>query len=178
MSQPWHGSMINMLRVLVDDNAYEGSYKYSDPRLIQVLTTAAMYVCQDIKFTTNYNIDVVAASIDPDPYINNDRAFQNMVVLKAACIMDHGLYREKALLNGLEARCGPAVMKVANNLSGFKDLLLMGPCSIYDKLKKEYTFSGDGLGNMVHFILSPFVGNDFDPQYVFNTGEDNYRMVR
>jgi hypothetical protein len=176
--EPWAGATINMLRVVIDDNAYQGSYKYTDTRLRQVLVTAAMYVCQEITFDTTYTIDVIDSTISPDPYTNDDKIFMNMIVLKAACLIDHSNFRQRSFTAGLEAKCGPATMRTLNHLQGFKDLIELGPCNMYEKLKEEQQFGGDALNSVVHFILSPFVGDDFDPISTFNTYYDNQRMVR
>jgi len=175
--EPWSGAMINMLRVVIDDNPYSGSYIYTDARLREILVVAAMYVVQEINFSTTYTIDVVNSIISPDPYNANDVIFQNMVVMKAACIVDQGTFRQKAFTSGLEARCGPAVMKTINQLPGFKTLLQMGPCGIYQKLKEEQQFGGQGLSNIVHVILSPFTSDSFDPQTSFGNYSDIYRMI-
>ena len=175
--EPWTGAMITMLRVLIDDNAYQGSYVYSDPRLREILTVAAMYVTQEIQFKTDYKIDVMNCSITPDPYTENDKVFQNMVVMKSACIIDHGHFRQKAFTSGLEAKCGPATMKTLNQSAGFKDLIMLGPCGIYEKLKEEHNFSGQNLSELVHFALTPFTHDDFDPVYAFQSYNDTDRMV-
>jgi hypothetical protein len=176
--EPWTGAMITMLRVLIDDNAYQGSYVYTDPRLRELLAVAAMYVVQDITFSTTYAIDVVGCTISPDPYTAGDVVFQNMVVMKAACLIDHGTFRQKAFTSGLEAKCGPATMKTLNQLAGFKDLLTIGPCGIYEKLKEEQLFSGESLSNLVHFVLSPFTHDDFDPVTTFQNYSDTDRFIR
>lgn len=178
MSQPWEGAMIPMLRVLINDNPLQGSYAYSDPRLIEILVVSSMYVCQEVQSLTSYNVDVVFNTITPDPYTVGDKIFLNMAVMKAACIIDHGQYRCKALMSGLEAKCGPATLKTTNYLTGFKDLLELGPCGIYEKLKEEQKFSGQALNNLIHFILSPFTGNDFDPVCALRTYYETERMVR
>ena len=174
----WHGAMINMLRVLIGDNTYSGAYVYTDSRLIETLVVAAMYTAQEIKFATDYTIDVIYSTISPDPYVTSDRTFMNMTALKAACIIDQGTYRTKAVLSGLEAKCGPTTLKTLNHLDGFKELLSMGPCAMFDKLKLDYEFSGDGLNNIIHFVLSPFAGNDFDPVDSFQTYYYSERMIR
>ena len=173
----WEGAMIGMLRVVIDDNAYQGSYTYTDSRLVQVLVTAAMYVNQEVEFDTDYTIDVIDSSISPDPYDHGDNLFLNMVVMKAACIIDQGVFREKALLAGLSANCGPASLNTSQHLAGFKDLLKMGPCAIYSQLKDEHKFSSDKLNSLIHFVLSPFVGNEFDPSSLGGNGF-NDRMIR
>lgn len=174
----WEGAMINMLRVVINDNDYQGSYSYTDARLTELLVVAGMYVCQDIKFANNYTIDVVCSTISPDPYTQNDKVFMNMTVMKAACILDQGTFRTKAFMSGLEAKCGPATMKTLQHLQGFKDLLNMGPCKIYDDLKHEQQFGGENLNSIVHFVLSPFTHDDFDPVYAFTNYYDTQRMIR
>lgn len=160
----WQGAMINMLRVLIDDNPYDGTYAYSDDRLTQVLATAAYQVNTDLSFANNYVVDLNCCTITPDPYDNIDKSFVNLTVLKAACIVDQGIFRQKALLSGLVAKCGPATLDTDDHLDGFKALLEQGPCAMYEKLKEEKKFGEDHYNNIVHFVLSPFVGNDFDPQ--------------
>ena len=167
-----------MLRVLIDDNPQSGTYVYRDSRLQEILVVAAMYVTQEIKFKTNYDVDVICSTITPDPYTEKDTLFLNMVVLKAACIMDHGQMRQKALAAGIEAKCGPATLKTLQHSQGFKDIIELGSCAIYDKLKEENAFSGEALNSLVHFVLSPFVGNDFDPITALQSYYDTDRMLR
>jgi len=175
--EPWTGAMINMLRVVIDDNAYQGSYTYSDARLRETLVVAAMFVCQDVDFAIDYTVDTIHSTISPDPYTEEDKVFMNMVVMKAACLIDLGHYRAKTFSAGLEARCGPAVLKTLNQLPGFKDLLALGPCKMYDDLKEEQKFSGDRLNSLIHFVLSPFVSDDFDPSHVYPGHHDPYRTI-
>jgi len=101
-----------------------------------------------------------------------------MVVLKAACIIDHGNFRQRALLEGLQARCGPASLSTAGSLNGFKYIIELGPCKIYEKLKEENAFSGEALNSLIHFVLSPFIGNDFDPVDALQRYYDSERMIR
>lgn len=174
----WQGVMIPMLRILIDDNPYSGTYVYKDTRLTETLVVAAMFVTQEITFNNSYTIDVINSSITPDPYELNDKLFMNMVVLKAACIIDIGHLRQKALLSGLEAKCGPATMRTLQHLDGFKQIIELGPCKIYEKLKEENAFSGEALNSLIHFVLSPFVGNDFDPVNALQRYYDTERMIR
>lgn len=174
----WQGVMIPMLRVLIDDNPYSGTYVYKDTRLVETLVVAAMFVTQEITFSNKYDINVIDSSITPDPYELNDKLFMNMVVLKAACIIDHGQLRQKALLSGLEAKCGPATLRTLEHMDGFKDIIELGPCKMYEQLKEENAFSGEALNSLIHFVLSPFVGNDFDPVNALQRYYDTERMIR
>ena len=136
------------------------------------------HVKQEISFDTDYNIDIITNTISPDPYDQGDSLFMNMVCMKAACMMDQSLFRSRALMSGLEAKCGPATLTTNKYLQGFKDLIELGPCAIYDKLKEENAFSGDLLNDLVHFVLSPFVGNEFDPTTSLHTSYDDERNFK
>jgi len=166
----WTTTMVSMVRVLINDT--EATQTYTDARLQDILAVAARYVEQEISFNTDYTIDISVPSISPDPTVTIDDAFTNFVVLKAACLTDISTLRTKAVLAGLEARCGPAILKTLKSLDGFRELLDVGPCAAYAKLKDEYTF---GERSLAHFILSPFVGNNFDPQSLASLGPDTFR---
>jgi hypothetical protein len=157
----WQDKMIPMLRILIND--MDCTPTYSDMRLEQVLVVGAHYVKQEIDFDTTYTVTIEDPDISPDPCVTAtlDDVFTNFTVLKAACLVDFSTYRTEALRSGVEARCGPAVLKVLDRLSGFRTLLNEGPCKAFEELKAEYEF---GNANVCKAILSPFVGNNFDPQ--------------
>jgi hypothetical protein len=157
----WTETMVTMLRVLINDLATPETY--TDERLQQVLVVAATYVQQEIEFNTTYTIDIGTPDISPDPTLTatKDDVFTNFTVLKAACIIDTSQLRTEALRAGVEARCGPAMVKIlGDRLAGFKILLDEGACAAYQQLKLEYTI---GNAQAVKAVLSPFVGNNFDP---------------
>lgn len=154
----WDATMVTMLRVMIND--LTTPYTYTDARLEQVIALAASYVTQEIDFDTDYTVTIDPPAISPDPVDEEDSAYMNFVVLKAACIVDIGLYRTKAAIAGVKARLGPGQLETAQHLTGFKDLLTIGPCAAYTTLKKEYEF-GDNLA--IKAILSPFVSNNFYP---------------
>ena len=74
--------------------------------------------------------------------------------------MDQGKYRNKALLEGIKAACGPANMAIAGHSGAFKVILDKGPCAGYAEMRDASNF-GDFQG--VHAILSPFNGPDWSP---------------
>ena len=150
--------MLTMLRYLIFD--LDSTPTYSDTRLAQLLIVGASYVVQEIDFNTSYSVNVQDISISPDPV--SDRDFMNLVVLKAACIADQSTFRTKAVLEGIQARCGPATMAVRGHIQGFRDLVTFGPCKAYDTLREQWMF-GDNV--IVEAILSPFVSNNYDPLY-------------
>jgi hypothetical protein len=164
----WQDIAVPMLRVLIND--MEATPTYSDDRLIQVLLVSALYTKTDMDFDTNYTVNIVTETITPDP--STDEIFLGFFVMAAACQTDFSTYRSKALLDGISARCGPVSMTVSGHSRSFKDLLAMGPCAIYDSMKKDYVF---GNGALCHAILSPFIGNNFDPTYLNNWAGDDGR---
>ena len=155
----WQDTMIPMLRVLISD--LSGTPTYSDERLEQMLVVSAQYVTLEITFATTYTITISSCTISPDPIGLDDDAFANFVVLKAACLTDWSTFRTKALISGIKARCGPAILDTVKHLDGFKQLLEQGPCAAYTALKDNYVF---GNAQLIKAVLSPFVSNDFDPR--------------
>ena len=157
----WDTTMITMLRILIQD--YE-SEEFSDDRLKQILVVAAQYVVDEMVFDTTYTINVVTPDISPDPTASDPdhTEFINFTVLKAACVLDIGSMRAAALVNGLDASCGPVKMKVARRVEGFGTLIDKGYCAAYEEAKKQYNF-----GNTKHIraVLSPFVNKNFFPSY-------------
>ena len=154
----WQDTMVVLLRNIIND--VSDTAEYSDGRLEEVLAVAAHFVIQELNFDYTYTVTVATCSISPDPDTNGDTAFMNLVVLKAACIIDQGQYRTKALAAGVKIRCGPAVLETLQHLKGFKELLEVGPCAAYETLKRDWQL---GNARLCKAILSPFVGNNFDP---------------
>jgi len=161
---PWQDETIPTLRVLVND-LDSTSYQYSDDRLAQTLVVAAKLINQEIDFDNDYIVSIENVTITPDPVDAGDEIYVNMMILKAACIIDHSTFRTKALIEGVKAALGPANLSVAGNLAGFKTLLEVGPCASFIELKEQIQW---GNVNIVKAILSPFTGNKFDPRYLNN----------
>lgn len=154
----WQDEMIPMLRILINDFSSEPTY--SDERLTDLIITSAYLVNNEANITTDYNISMSLKTISPDPINIDDDLFVSLVMLKAACLADQSTFRTKALLEGVKAAMGPASLTVAGHLAGFKTLLELGPCKAFEDLKLQAAFS---MGLNVRAILSPFVGNKFDP---------------
>lgn len=154
----WYPYLVVGLRSLINDLA--DTQEFSDDRLRQMLIIAAYQVNVEIDLETDYDVDIVAQTISPDP--SDDDIFNNFVLLKAACILDQGRFRTKAALSGLRAKCGPVEMQTLNHLQGFKDLIDFGPCKSYETLKNEFSFNKT---SHIKAILSPFINSNFDPTY-------------
>jgi hypothetical protein len=148
-----------IVRTLIND--LEDQPVYSDERLLQIIAVAAKYVQFDVVLNNQYRIDVSAGSISPDPTDDRDEIFISLVSLKAACIVDQSVLRTKAATEGIRAALGPALLSVNGSLDGIKLILEMGPCAAYDELVSHWDVAQ---ATTAVAILSPFVGNKFDPR--------------
>ena len=157
----WNIEIPIIVRSLINDVADRP--EYSDERIQQLIVVAAQYVIQEINLLNEYTIDIVDKNITPDPTLTNrDLDFISFVSLKASCLLDQSTLRTRAATEGIKAALGPAVLAVGGNIRGFETILKTGPCALYTELKMQYE-----LGNtqLCRAILSPFVGNNFDPSY-------------
>jgi len=167
----WIDETIPMLRVLLNDmDPFE--YEFTDHRLTETLLVSAKYISQEISFATTYTISIGNELITPDPAVAPDDAFMNFMVLKAACIIDIGSARVASMTAGLEAKCGPAVMKTLKQMDGFATLLDKGACATYEETKQQYIF---GNVEWAAAILSPFTNRNVIPSYDFgDSGNGTY----
>ena len=158
----WQDESIPILRTILNDAGCNIT-EYTDTRLEALLMAAAYINVTLVTFSTDYTVTISTDTISPDPSTASpiDVTFINFMVLKAACLADEGLFRSKALLSGVEARCGPAILKTLRHIDGFNTLLEKGPCLAFQELLNQYRFSGN-LDN-IRSIMTPFVSQTFDP---------------
>ena len=154
----WQTDVPSLVRVLINDLA--DPPVYSDDRLIQTITVAARYVQFDVVLDHNYDVDTINQTITPDPTSDKDEIFICLLGLKTACIIDQSTFRIKAATEGIRAALGPALLSVNNHLSGFKEILEHGPCKLYADLTEHWDVQN---ATAIAAVLSPFVGNKFDP---------------
>ncbi len=135
---------------------------YSDERIQQLLVVAAQHVVQQVDLTTKYTVNIINPDLSPDPttLAEKDLDFIGFVTLKASCILDQSSLRTKAAMDGIRAALGPAQLSVGGSLRGYEVILNEGPCALYNQLIMDYKI---GNANAIRAILSPFVGNNFDP---------------
>jgi hypothetical protein len=147
---------------------------YSDDRIEQLAVVAAQYVLIDANLDRNYTVNIVTREINPDPSDPSirDIVFIGLTAMRAACLLDLSTFRTKAAGEGLRAALGPASLSVTGTLGGYKDILNMGPCKLYDKLIMDHNI---GNATAIAAILSPFVGNNFDPQNLNRSSYDHSR---
>jgi hypothetical protein len=145
----WNTEMPVFLRVLLNDTSDDPTY--TDARLRELASIAALYVSVDIANST-YAVDVETFSITPDPTIDpRDNSFIALVGLKAACLIGRSEAKTAAGQSidvkdgtssvGLKG-IGKAKLDISNSL-----------CEDYQKAKLAY-MTGDNMG--FHAIVSPF----------------------
>lgn len=166
----WQIEIPIIVRTLINDVSEQP--EYSDERILQVISVAAKYVQFDVSLDHSYSVDVSTSSITPDPTEDRDEIFISLVSLKAACIIDQSTLRTKAAMEGIRAALGPANLSVAGSLAGFNLILDKGPCAAYDELVSHWDVRE---ATAVRAILSPFIGNRFQPSsipYTQDRGRD------
>jgi hypothetical protein len=164
----WQIEIPIITRVLINDLSDQP--EYSDDRLLQLITIAAQYVKSEINLVRNYDIDIINQTITPDPSnpdpgnpLAKDSDYIGFIALKSACLLDQSTLRTRAAMEGVRASLGPAVIQVAGNIRAYQILLEEGPCNTYQELRKQYEF---GNANAIRSMMSPFVGNKFDPRAI------------
>lgn len=157
----WEQEIPIIVRVLIND--LSDTPAYSDERLLQLIAVAAKYVEFDVVLDNTYTVNVVTPSITPDPSAADDSIFISLVSLKAACLVDQSTLRTKAALEGIRAALGPASLSVGGSMAGIKMILEQGPCAAYDELTSHWDVKE---ATAVRAVLSPFVGNKFDPRSI------------
>jgi len=145
----WDTDLVLMVRVLVSDIATPQTY--TDEYLQRVLVTAGIMADADIAFPNTYVYDMSLITISPDPVTLNDSAFMSLVPLKAACILTIGEFKS-ALGQGIKVRDGDSAIDTSVSFKGYRDILELGPCKAYEKLRWALLASG-GAGKAV---LGPY----------------------
>lgn len=141
----WTTDLVLMVRVLISDIA--APQIYADEYLKRVLVTAGIIVDSEIPFNYDYAYDISNITISPDPVTNNDSAFMALVPLKAACILTLGAFQQ-ALGQGIKVRDGDSAIDTSVSFRGYTDIVTLGPCAAYEKLKVSLLAS-DFIGKAV-----------------------------
>ena len=147
---------VMILRTLISDVSDDPTY--SDSRLLDIFMVAAYQVNAELGLS--YTVDLDSNTITPSMLADDD--FINLATLKAACIIDRGSMRLASAIDGVEAVCGPAKLKVSARMQGFATLIDKGYCAAYKEAVKQYKFGNAGFAKG---ILSPFVNSSFFPQW-------------
>lgn len=167
----WDTDIPIIVRTLINDLVEP--YAYPDNRLLQTIVVAAKYVQFDVVLDHMYVVDVSNPMISPDPTLDDDSIFISLVSLKTACLIDQSIFRTKAAMEGIKTSLGPASLSVAGQAAAWRTVLDKGPCALYEELTAHWDVKD---ASAIRAILSPFVGNKFDPRSLFsdNRGRDLY----
>ncbi len=161
----WDVNLVLMLRVLIND--LNPPQKNTDEYLERVIVTAGIFVSSEIDLPFDYVYDIDAITIVPDPIIVNDSVSEALLPLKSACIINQGDF-QKAIGQGIKVRDGDSAIDTSVSFRGFRDILELGACSAYDKLRFDIEkLNAAGSGGLNGFVLGPFrepdsVRSDFD----------------
>lgn len=155
----WQNTLITAIRVLLDD---ERGTLHTDSELEDAIALAASMVKTEVPLTTTYSVSINPPSISPDPVLNNDKSFINLISLKAACLLDKSTLGYNSLLSGLGAKCGPSEFRTHSRMDGFGSMIDNGYCLSYENAKRQYM---SGNRSTKKATLSPFINSDFDPTY-------------
>lgn len=165
-----------IVRNLINDT--QAPQTYDDNRLQELILTASYLVLTDITSLPNsYTVNISNLLITPDPNSNGpDTVFVSFACLRAACLADQSLLRTRAMVAGISAKCGPAILDTMRHMDGFRELITVGPCATYEIMKKDFMFAG---GNICQVIMSPFISNTFNPEnlgLMFSDARNSYFM--
>jgi len=168
----WTTDLVLMVRVLISDISTPQTY--TDEYLERVLITAGIMVDAEFPFSYDYTYDISALTISPDPVTSTDNIFMALVPLKAACILTQGEFKQ-ALGQGIKVRDGDSAIDTSVSFRGYRDILELGPCAAYEKLKwtllaSGATGSGGGVGKAV---LGPYRIPDGDALSTISWYYDN-----
>lgn len=145
----WISPCIILLRSMIADMI--PPYRYADGSLQSLLASAAQLITTEIGST--YVIDVVQQTIDPDPVDSLDNSFVNLMVLKAACIVDNSEAR-LATTRGVLLRNADKTVDLTKVSEGKLAIWKNGWCKNFDTAKIEY-LTGDGSAAGMA-IIGPF----------------------
>jgi len=150
----WTTNLIWMVRVLISD--IDSPQKYTDTYMERVIIAAGIMADADFPFSYNYIYDISALTISPDPVTSEDLFFMALVPLKAACILTQGEFRQ-ALGQGIKVRDGDSAIDTSVSFRGYRDILELGHCAAYERLRWSLLASGATTnGGVGKAVLGPY----------------------
>jgi len=173
----WQAEMITLLRVLVDD--LSSPYTYTDGRMTQVLAIAAQLVTAELNFPYDFQVNIQALTITPNPTDRTgtrDDNFINLVCIKAACLIERGESR-KSVGQSIAIRDGSSSIDLRGSMDGRLKLLEKGWCAVYEDTKLEYQASRNGAiaGAAIMTPFRVFAGFSDQAYYPVNEGRQFFR---
>ena len=150
----WTTDLVWMVRVLVSD--ISSPQKYTDEYIQRVLVTAGIMVDAEFPFNYDYTYDISAITITPDPVTSGDLYFMALIPLKAACVITVGEFKQ-ALGQGIKVRDGDSAIDTSVSFRGYKDILELGHCAAYERLRWSLLASGAAVnGGVGKSVLGPY----------------------
>jgi hypothetical protein len=157
----WDTEMTTLLRNLVGDwgtgtpSGEPPNYTYSDSRLQEIILVAAQLVQQEAGFKQYYTIDISSILIDPDPTLDDTRddSFINLIVLKAACIIDNAAAR-LAASRGVVMRDIGKEIDLRTVSQAMLTIWQKGWCQNYSDARFEYLYTSASVAGQA--IIGPF----------------------
>lgn len=154
----WDVDLVLVLRVIIND--FNTPQKNTDSYLQRVLVTAGILMKQEIQLSFDYTFDISNVTISPDPIEEDDSVLQALLPLKAACVINQGEFRT-AIGQGIKVKDGDSSIDTSVSFRGYRDILELGPCAAYDKLRWQIQAAN---APAIGAVLSPFRGpNEIRP---------------
>jgi hypothetical protein len=182
---PWTVEMTIILRHMVYDLAPTPTY--ADTRLQQLILVSAQLVQGELSVPNPYVVDIVNGTISPDPTADNTRddSFINLVLTKAACIIDNGEAR-LAAGKGVRMRDADKEIDLRSASEGKLAIWSKGWCQNYKQTRLEFLAGGSATAGAA--IVGPFreeinipsgpwtpdgygLGLGYAPEYGYNGAE-------
>lgn len=133
----WAGCLLGLFRAHVGD--FTDPPTWSDSRALDILVASAFQVSQEVNCISVPSLNFCTQEFTSNPF--HYPKFIALWMLKAACIVDQGALRTRALQEGLRASCGPALLEVkGGGQSVYKVLFEEGPCKAYKDLLENLCF--------------------------------------
>ena len=151
----WTTELPLILQVMVNDIA---GAVYSSDTLLKTLAVAARQVSLEMEFSQSFVITIASTPlIVPDPCddASRDDSFNNLVTIKAACIIDRGA-AILATKQGIAVKDGSSSIDLRDVSKGKLALLQSkdGWCSVYEDAKMEYKLGSTRIAGQM--VIGPF----------------------
>ena len=148
----WQGQTTTIIRHLISD-VDPDDYTFTDRRLETTALVAAQLTTFDVDFTNDYEINVEACTLSPDPTdtATKDNAFLAIICLRSACIIIGSEIRKESG-NAISIKDGPSSINLTG-VTGTLITLYKDLCKKYEETLFQYR-SGSSVAGQA--ILTPY----------------------
>lgn len=164
----WSPCLILNWRAIVGD--FEDPPVYSDARVQDILAAAAYQVSSEVTCVNKPSINICTAEFSSNPFLFP--SYINLVMLRAACLLNTGELRVRTLQEGIRAVAGPTSLEVKSGGSTYQILFTHGPCAAYKDLLDNLCFRSpiETAANCTQ-IVSTFVSDFYKEPCYSSYGE-------